>query len=74
MQQRLQHRMRWKERTPVFGSQRRLVPMQQRTRLMVQQVLPQRQMGGENGSTHEKQVRMRQKRQQQMTPQEQRPQ
>ena len=74
LQQRFQHQMRWKERMPLCVSQRRLVPMQHQTRLTLQQVLPQRQMGGESGSTHGKQVRTCQKRQQQMTPQEQRPQ
>jgi hypothetical protein len=69
-----QHQMRQKERTPLYGSQMLLGQTQHRTRLTLRQVLPQRQTGGESGSTHGKQVRTCQKRQQQMTPQEQRPQ
>jgi Ankyrin repeat len=52
-----------KEGAALDGSRWRLVPMQQRTRLTVQQVLPQRQMGGASGNTHGRQGRTRQKRQ-----------
>ena len=70
-----QHQMcRQKEGTSALhGSQWRPVPMQHRTKLTVQQVLPQRQMGGASGSTRGKQARTSQKWQQQVSPWAQRP-